>query len=142
MLSGLDLAAESGPRYDDAMSLHDKGAVHGQSKVAVSWGFVAALKRLGNQVLELRQSLSGHRRYRNNRSILEQSAEGKNFDFLFDLLNSRRRHQIGFGNSEDRHLHAEQVDDIQMFFGLGHDAVIGGDGKKNQIYKVRHSDQL
>jgi hypothetical protein len=48
MISGLDLAAESGSRYDDAMALHDEGSVHGQSKVAISWGFVGALKCLGN----------------------------------------------------------------------------------------------
>ena len=53
-----------------------------------------------------------------------------------------RRNQIGFRNSEDRHLHAEQVDDIQVFFGLGHDAVIGGDGEENQIDAVRAGEHV
>ena len=52
------------------------------------------------------------------------------------------RNQVGFGNSEDRHLHAEQVDDIQVLFGLGHDAVIGGDGEENQIDAVRAGEHV
>src|SRR5262245_65055013 len=50
--------------------------------------------------------------------------------------------QIRFGDSKDRHLYAEQVDDIQVLFGLGHDAVIGGNGKKNQIDAVRAGEHV
>src|SRR5262249_45420537 len=79
---------------------------------------------------------------RNNRSILQQSPEGKDFDFFFDLQNSRGRNQIRFGDGKNRHLYAEQVDDIQVLFGLGHDAVIVGNGKKNQIDSVRAGEQV
>src|SRR5262245_22251590 len=50
--------------------------------------------------------------------------------------------QIRFGDSKDRHLYAEQVDDIQVLFGLGHDAVIGGNGKKNQIDAVGAGEHI
>ena len=44
--------------------------------------------------------------------------------------------QIGFGDHENRHLDAEQMDDVKMFFGLGHDAVVGGHGEKDEIDAV------
>ena len=45
-------------------------------------------------------------------------------------------HQIRFGDDENRHLDAEQMDDVQMLFGLRHDAVVGGDGEQHEIDAV------
>ncbi len=43
------------------------------------------------------------------------------------------RHGIDFGDDDDAIRYAEQVDDRQMFAGLRHDAVVGGDNKQREV---------
>ena len=75
-------------------------------------------------------------------AVFQRRAEGEDFDLLLDLGDARRRNQIGFGNHEDRHLDAEQVDDVEVLLGLRHDAVVGGDGEEHEIDAVRAGEHV
>ena len=98
----------------------------------MSWLF-----RISRDALfELGDALAGDRGNGDLRRILQRRAEGQDIDLFFDFGDARRRHQIGFGDHEDRHLDAEQMDDVQMLFGLRHDAVVGGDGEEHEIDAV------
>ena len=54
----------------------------------------------------------------------------------------RVRDEIGLGDDEDRRAHAEQVNDVEMFFGLRHHAVVGGDGEEHQVDAVRAREHV
>src|SRR5688572_3901027 len=136
LLADFDLAAQTCAGDHHAMSLQDKRAIHRQAKVAVRRGFVLALEYLGDLFFELRDALTGGGRDGDLRRILQHRAESQDIDLFADVVDAGRRHQIGLGDDEDSHLDAEQVNDVQVLFGLRHDAVVGGDGEKHQIDAV------
>src|ERR1051325_7812745 len=136
LFANLYRTAERGAGYDYAMALKDKCAVHRQAKVAGWGGLGRRLQDCRDQLFQLFETLAGDRRDRKLRRIFQISADRQNVDFLFHLVNTRWRHQIGFGDHENRHLNAEQMNDVKVFLGLRHDAIVGGHGEKNEIDAV------
>ena len=50
--------------------------------------------------------------------------------------------EIGLGDQEDRQLHSQQMDNIQVLFRLGHDAVVRGYGEENEIDAMRAGEHV
>ena len=76
---------------------------------------------------ELLDPLAGDRRDRARRRALERGVDGEDLDLLAHLGEAWRVDEIRLGDDHDAALHAEQMQDVEMLFGLRHHAVVGGD---------------
>jgi len=55
----------------------------------------------------------------------------------FDVLGD-----VAFGESDDDAGDSEVVEDVEVFFGLGHPAVVGRDGKEGEVHSAHSGDHV
>ena len=79
---------------------------------------------------------------RQHRCAFKGRSQGEHFDFFLNFAYAVRRCEVCFGNDEQALRHPQQTHDIKMLFGLGHDPIVGGDRKKNQIDAMRAGQHI
>src|SRR5206468_8964141 len=131
-----DLARERRAGDDQPMSLQEEDPVYRQSEVPGRRLLLTALENLCNARSDLVQPLSGDGREPNDRRALQGCSCRQDLDFLLDLGDSRVGRQIDLRDYEDRAVDPEQVEDVQVFLGLRHHAVVGCDGEEHEVDAV------
>ena len=132
----LHRAGDRRPRHDDAMAMDDEGTVDGQPEVARGWRTGRGRQEGSDLAPQRLEALAGQRRDGDDRRPLERGVERQHLDLLAHGGEARRVHQIGLGDHEDTTSHAEEVEDVQVLFGLRHDAVVGGHGEEDEVHAV------
>src|SRR5215213_3684372 len=135
------LPAPQRPRHHDPDALEHERAVHGQPRQTST----PPVSRTGDHRIERQQqvldTLAGFAADMDHWNIqspgLQQflDLQGRQFYGLFV-------HRIGFRECEGPLFDTEESQDVQVFSGLGHDAVVGGDDEQECIDPRRSRDHV
>lgn len=113
--------------------LEREHTVHGQSeKIGTAAGLTAALLHNGGP--QCVEPFSRDRRYGKNGSLLQERSLQKVPHVLLGQLQHVGVHHVDLGQRHNAVTHAEQRADFQMFAGLRHDSLVGGNDQQNEIY--------
>src|SRR5262245_33173387 len=138
----MHFASQCGAGNDQAMTLKSKNAVDGQTEVSRRLFLLACEEHLRDAVAELFESAACDERERNDWRIFQRCSCNENPNVVFHLANSSLRSEVSLGDDENGSLNAEQVEDVEVLFRLGHDAVVSGNGEQSEVDTVRTREHV
>ena len=130
-------AAQGRARHDKAMSLQGERAIDRKAEVPARGRCCDLAQAVDHVEPEVLDAVPGCGGAVADRRVVNRCAGNQNADLLFNRAQAFRRRQVALRDREDCVPHAEQMDDIQMLLGLGHHAVVGRDGKDNQVDELK-----
>ncbi len=134
MIADGDLAGKHRASDDRTRALQREGTIHGQTKTSVRLPLANRMGlRLqhGSEIVDPGTGHGGNRQNGNIDKPRQRQFVADSGGFHFRKAVGRGK--VGFGNDGNTAPDAEQIDDCQMFAGLRHDAVIGGDNQHDEI---------
>nr|WP_240787078.1 hypothetical protein [Ramlibacter rhizophilus] len=142
-VAGGRLPAEDGAGDHRATALHAERAVDGKAEMPP--GLPARLHRLGGGAQERTDgfdALAGHRGGFDNVQALQGRAGDERFDLGAHLQPPRWFDPVDLGHHRQASGHTEEVEDLHVLDGLGHDAVVGGDHQQREIDAADAGDHV
>ena len=120
-------------RNDRAMPLQNERTIDRHAKPL---GLAALRYLVANRFeryLQFRDPRTRRSRCRKDRRTFEEGAFYQVFDFQFDNFAGNIVDEIGFREHDDAVLNVEQLQDFEVFAGLRHNRIVGGDDERDEV---------
>ena len=128
-----DLAGDDRSRDHGPEALDGEDPVDGQTKEPFRGTLFHLLRQPVHFRQKRRQAFSGGRGEGNDGRAFQEGPFDKFADFFLDQVQPVLFHQVDFGQGDQPFLHPQQLADIQMLPGLGHDSFIGRNDQSHQV---------
>ena len=132
-----DLTGHGGPCDDSAKAFHREHPVHREAEKPAHLPLRDLFDQAVKHPYQLLDSLSCHRRNRNNRCVFEKRAGQESRHVFLHEFKPLLIHHVYFGQNNKPLFHPQELADLQMLSRLGHHAFVRGDHESHKIHAGR-----
>src|SRR5207249_3177229 len=135
-LAGGDPSGDRGSCDHDPVTLHDERTVDGHAKGFAGAGHGDTGDTAADLDAKLLDAAPRERGNQTGRCTLEHRVDRQDVELFTHLGDACLVDEVNLGDDDDAALDAEQMEDVQVLFGLRHHAVVGGDDEQHAIDAV------